>query len=159
MPIADIREQIKVIISGVPGIGVVHDHQRLANEWNKYLALFQDTETGKINGCMLQYEKCPNQQRTIGDVELAHIWVIRKITGLRDDADTEIEFNKNVEDLQAALRNPETLNSGACTTAPDWGPMAGSVGAQLEISETRIFGNVLCHYAELRLCVAETIAM
>jgi hypothetical protein len=154
MPLADIREQIKVILSGVPGIGVVHDYERFNNDWTKFLSLFRDSG-GHINGCMFSREKCPKKQITLGEVELAHIFVIRRFMGLKDDEATGIIFDDNLEEISAAFGTTETLNDTCRTINPDWGPLNEAEGIQLDISENRMFGNVLCHYAELRLCAIE----
>jgi len=154
MALADIREQIKTTLAGVSGIGVVHDHERFSKEWNKFLALFQDVE-GKINGVMFHREKWATQHRTSTEPETAHVFVIRRFMGFNEEQDTGIIFDDHLEAMQTALLEAETLNDNDMTTSPDWGPMAGAVGAQLEVSEFRMFGNVLCHYAELRICVAE----
>lgn len=156
MTLPEIREQIKTVLAGVPGIGVVHDHERFVNDWNKFLALFQDS-AGYINGVMFHREKQANRQETHGEVDQANVFLIRRFMGMQDGRDTGIIFDDHLDAMLDALLEPDELNAGTITTAPDWGPMAGAVGAQLEVSDVRMFGNVLCHYAELRLCVAQTI--
>ena len=47
MALADIREQIKIILSTVSGIGVIHEYERFADTWTKFLDFFKD-ENGKI---------------------------------------------------------------------------------------------------------------
>ncbi|MFA5423040.1 MAG: hypothetical protein WC374_04215 [Phycisphaerae bacterium] len=158
MSLASIREQIKVIVSGVSGIGVVHDHERFSNDWNKFLSLFKDKD-GKINGCMFHREKCPKNQNTQGEYEKAHVFVCRKFMGLKDDEDTGTAFDEHLENVMDAFDTDaaETLNDACRTINPDWGPMSGAMGMQLDVSEIRMFGGVLCHYAELRLCAIEPV--
>ncbi|MCE5212993.1 MAG: hypothetical protein LLG40_15735 [Deltaproteobacteria bacterium] len=153
MNLPEIREKLKVILSAVAGTGIVHDRERYSNDAAKFLSLFKEESSGRINGCIFTREKFARQQRTQGSVEKAHVFVIRRVMGVKDDDDTAIMFDKNIDDILDALEAPETLNEGDDTTAPDWGPMAGAVGAQLEISEPRMFGGVLCHYSEMRICV------
>ena len=154
MALSDIREQIKVILQGVPGIGVVHDYERLAIDMGKLINFFKDTD-GRINGCMFVREKAPTRQQTMGEQEKAHIFVIRRFMGLRDADATGIIFDDHLEDLTAAFEGHETLNDTCLTINPDWGPMESAVGLQLDTIEPRVFGNVLCHYAECRLCAIE----
>lgn len=152
----DIREQIKTILAAVPGIGVVHDYERFNKDWNKFLSLFQDSD-GRINGCMFTREKCPKNQNTLGEYEKAHIFVFRFFMGLSDSEGTGVIFDDHLEDVESVFRDKETLNDTCSTTHPQWGPMNGVVGIQLDLSENRMFGNVLCHYAEMRLCAIEAI--
>ncbi len=154
MSLADIREQIKVILSGVPGIGVVHDYERLALDWNKFLERFKDAD-GHINGCSFAREKWQERQQTMGETETCHIFVFRRVMGLQDDRATGILFDDHLEDFRAAFGGDETLGGTCRTINPDWGPMEGAVGLQGDIIEPRMFGNVLCHLAECRLCAIE----
>lgn len=154
MSLADIRERIKTILAGVDGVGVVHDYERLSTDWNKFLGHYKDAE-GRINGCMFAREKRPKKQMTMGETETAHIFVIRRIMGVKDGEATGILFDDHVEALGDAFDGDETLGGACRTINPDWGPMDGDVGLQIEIIEPRTFGGVLCHYAELKLCVIE----
>ena len=154
MSLADIREQIKVVLVGVPGIGVVHDYERMAIDRNKFLDLYKDA-SGRINGCTFAREKRPKKQATMGETEKAHVFVIRRIMGLKDVEATGIIFDDHLESLGDAFDDDDTLNDACRTINPDWGPMEGSVGLQIETIEPRMFGGVLCHYAECRLCVIE----
>lgn len=151
MSLADIREQIRVILAGVPGIGVVHDYERLSADWNKFLDQYKDAD-GRINGCAFAREKWQERQETIGETEIAHVFVFRRIMGLKDGEATGILFDDNLEAIRAAFREEKTLNDTCRTIDPDWGPMDGAVGVQGDLIEPRMFGGVLCHYAELRLC-------
>lgn len=152
MELATIKTDLYAILNAVTGIGIVHARDRYSNDWNTFLALFKDTD-GRINGCMFSREKCATQRRVQGEVERAHVFVIRRVMGFRDADNTADLFDEHLQDILAALTDADTLNTGDCTTEPDWGPMSGVVGGQLEISEPRMFGSVLCHYAEIRLCV------
>jgi hypothetical protein len=156
MSLSDIREQIKVILAGVSGIGVVHDYERFNKNWDQFLKLFLDSDQ-RINGCMFTREKCPKNMIALGEYEKAHIFVFRFFMGLKDDEGTGVIFDDHIEDVEAAFRNKETLNDTCQTINPQWGPMNGAEGIQLDVSENRMFGNVLCHYAEMRLCAIEVV--
>jgi len=156
--LTDIREQIKAMLSAVEGVGVVHDYERWATEWNKFLRLFKDAE-GKINGWTFVRAQTAQRQATLGEIDRAHVIRFRGYAHLRDAEASEIVFQGVIDRLIDKFNEAEAENlGGAClTTHPDWGPMAGAVGLQIDRVEPRKFGAVLCHYAEGRLCALETV--
>ena len=156
MSLDAIREQIKVILSGVAGIGIIYDYERLSVDWNKYLDLFKDKD-GRINVLMFSLEKSQKGQTSQGEQEKARIFRFRGIMGLKDAEATGILFEDLVDRVQAKFDDYETLNDTCLTINPDWGPMSGELGYQIDLIEPRMFGNVLCHYHEGRLCAIETI--
>ena len=152
--LAAIREQIKAILQGVPGIGIVHDYERLTTDWTVFLGRFKDAD-GRINGCTFAREKRVKQQSTMGETEKAHIIAFRRVMGVKDSDATGIIFDDHLEVLADAFDDYETLNGVCRTINPDWGPMADVVGLQIDMIGIHEFGKVLCHYAECRLCVIE----
>lgn len=160
MSVPAMREQIKAILSGVSGIGIVHDYNRLATDWNKMLERFKDAD-GKINTVMFAREKMLKRVTTMGSSaprEKAQIFLMRVIMGLNDAQETGIAFDALLTAIEEKFDSHVTLNSTCRTTRPDWGPMAGQPGIQIDMIESRLFGSVLCHYAELRLCALEDVA-
>lgn len=159
MSLHDISGQIQAFLSAVDGAGVVHPYQRWADTWSKYLDHFKSD--GRINGWMFCREKTAQRQRTAGELERAHVFVLRKLYGLKDDAGSELVFQQHLEDATAAFSGEaaDTLNGTCETISPDWGPMSGAAGLQIDIAETRMFGGVLCHYGECRLCALDTVAV
>lgn len=154
MSVPAMREQIKTILLGVTGIGVVHYYNRRATDWNKILERFKDAD-GKINTVMFARDKM-QKRLTGGSPERAHLWRIRVIMGLKDDAATGITFDALLTAIEAAFENYDDLNGTCLTTKSlDWGPLAGQEGIQIETIDERVFGSVLCHYAELLLCAIE----
>ena len=148
--LADIREQIKVMLQGAPGIGIVPEYERLATDYNKMLALFKDAD-GRINGWTITRDETPERWITNVDYERVFEMVIRGYMGLQDAEATEIIFQDLVENISSAFRVSDTL-SGTCETInPEFGKMAGRSGIQVIIVEPRLFGSVLCHHCELRL--------
>ena len=59
--------------------------------------------------------------------------------------------------IEEAFDSKQTLNGTCLKISPEWGPLAGISGMQIEISEDRMFSNILCHYAELNLGVVERL--
>jgi len=58
MPLAEIRTQIKTILEGVSGIGIVHEYERWAADWKGFLDLFKDAN-GWINGWSITRRAIP----------------------------------------------------------------------------------------------------
>ena len=156
MGLADIREQIKAVLSGVSGIGAVHDYERWAIDWQKFLNVVKD-ENDRINAWMFALAKTQKIQRTHGQYERAYIFRFRGIMGLKDADATGIVFENLVLSVENEFDSYETLNDTCMTINPDWGDMAGMLGYQTDIIEPRQFGNVLCHVSEGRLCAIEFI--
>lgn len=156
MNLPAIREQIKVILAGVPGIGIIHDYHRLALDYGKILELFRDS-TGRINACMFAREKMVKRLVTGGEgpQERGHIFLFVCVMGLSDAQATGLIFDALLTAIEEEFEKYDTLHGSCMTTTPGWGPLSGQPGMQIDLIEERMFGNVLCHYAELRLCAVE----
>ena len=155
MSLADIREQIKAVLAGVEGIGVVHDYDRWAADWNKFLNRFKDADD-RINVCMFRREKMAKRVITIGqNKERIHVFAVRVILGLSDAQATGILFDELLAAIEKAFDSDPTLAGTCRSLSSEWGPMSGVSGAQIEMSEDRMFANVLCHYGEISLAVVE----
>lgn len=152
MTLDAIREQVKTIMAAVDGIGVVHGYQRWAADWAAFLNLFKTPE-GKINGWMITRESTPEQLLDPAEYERVYGLKIIGIYGLNDSDGSELVFQSLVESICDAFRSDYNLNGTCETTSPDFGPMAGVSGIQVQTVENRVFGNVLCHYCELGLGV------
>lgn len=152
MTLADIREQIKTILSTVPGIGIVHDYERLAVSWDDVLKFYKDAD-GRINGWTITRPKTDERWLTNMDYERIHKIVIRGVYGWQDAAASEIVFQTLVEAISDTFRGNDTLNGVCETICPQFGEMDGKSGIQVAIVEPRMFASVLCHYCELHLGV------
>lgn len=155
MALKDIREQIKVILCGVSGIGVVHDYMRFSNNWGKFISLFKDAD-GKINGWMFTRKKTPKSLQTKGDSNRTHHFVLYGFYALQDDQESEIVFQDLIEAIDAKFASYDTLNGTCFCCSPTQDAQDKADGIQVDVVEVRMFGDVLCHYAELSLYVQET---
>jgi len=144
MSLADIREQIRTILSGVAGIGVIHEYERLAVDLKKFLDLFKDPD-GRVNGWQFTRISTPSDRNTMPTLHRHHLFRLRGIYGLRDEEATELTFQDMVEAIQNAFDSEYSLNGTVLNSGP----------VQVRVVENRMFGNVLCHYAELELIVIE----
>lgn len=149
-----ISAALAAIINQVAGIGQVYTRDRYSPTWSKFVEDFKKGD--KINGCMITRKTTAKQQRTLGEVEKGHVFVLRFVYSLQDASDSEAEFQALIDLVEAAIDADETLNGSCETTHPDWGPMAGAIGLQIDTIDFRQFGTVLCHYAECRVCACET---
>ncbi len=142
-----IRQQIFTILSAVAGVGMVYDYERWSNDWGQFIALFKDPATDSILGW--EISRAGVQGNNISNIEedATHTYLLRGYMSVQDAAATEKTFNTLVETVRAAFRGNHTLN-GACYDA---GPASATV------IDTRMFGGVLCHYAEIRLPVNEIL--
>jgi hypothetical protein len=147
---AVIRAAIKTAVEGVSNVGKVHDYERWASEWPAFLELFKTTIAGapQIRGWEIGYRGFT----AIRDPQFAravlrqHLFEIHGYLGLDDSAATEKTFAALAEDVADALDASATLHGSAyrdCTPAA------------IERAETRAFGGVLCHFAQLTIAVTE----
>ena len=157
MSLADIREQIKVLLSGVSGIGIVHDYERWAAEWPKFLDLYKVEATGKLNGWTISRKKTPKSLLAKGGISTrTHHIMIRGIYGLKDSDASELVFQEIIEAIVAEFAKHDTLNATCFTCSATDNAPGDEDGIQVDLVENRSFGGVLCHYAELSLFVQES---
>jgi hypothetical protein len=150
MSLATQRTAIKTILEGVSGIGLVHEYERWANDWKKFLELYK-TANKKINGWTITRKRTAERWSTGAEYERVNEFLIRGIFGLKDEDETELTFQSLIEDICDAFRSNHTLNGTCETTDPDFGSLANQSGIQVELVEPRMIGSVLCHYCELAL--------
>lgn len=146
-----IRAQIYAIINAITNIGVVYDYERWAADWVSFINLFKTTiaTVEQIRGWEISRRAAPESgvtaEATIGQTDKQHVFLIQGYMGLNDSAATEKTFNALIEAISDAIRPKLTING----TALDHDFI------QAEIIEPRMFGGVLCHYAQLSLTVHE----
>lgn len=141
-----ILAQVKAVVSGVSGCGQVHDYDRYSTDWAEFLALFKSS--AKINGWAISLAGIETRQTRTGEKDRLYIFKLRKYYGLQDSVGSGKVFDAHLEDVVEAFDNNETMAGTCNTTHPDWGSMSGSVGLQVRVIDIRMFGKVLCHYAE-----------
>ena len=141
-----IRAAIKTTLSGVSNIGQVHDYERWASDWSKFIAFFKVRISGvdHVRGWEI------GRKAPISEDETSvkkHTYAIKGYMGVDDAAQSEKTFNTLVDAAAAAFRSDRTLGGAAL----------GHDFIQVDALDTRSFGGVLCHYAELSLTVYEHI--
>ena len=155
MSMPAIRTQIKTILEGVTGIGVVHDYERWAKDWSQFLTFFKSGSV--INGWTVTRTRTEERALCGNQNEQVHVFVIRGYYAVDDSAATEKTFQDLIETIRTTFRTNYTLNGACETTNPEWGSMAGKSGIQADVIEPRMFFGVLCHYCELSLGAQELV--
>jgi hypothetical protein len=146
-----IRNAIKALVEGVDGVGVVHGRSRLATNWKKYIERFYFAETGRIQGA--EITRTGFSEHRAGAYLRHHKFVIRVFLGFQDEAATEETFQPLIDEICEAFR---TAGPEASWLYGDGDNPANSP-AQAPVIDERMFGDVLCHYAEIHLSVTERI--
>jgi len=143
-----IRAAIKEVLTAVENIGTVHDYERHAADWGKFIELFRAND-GKIRGWEITRRQVTGQQQTLGlgfrESDSRHVYKIRGYMGLQDAAASELAFNALIEAIRAAFAAAGRL--GGNSNHHDF--------VQVGIIEPRMFGAVLCHFCEMTLTVTE----
>lgn len=131
------RSDIYAIVNVVTGVGMVHDYERWANDWSTFLDRFKTT----ISGSTLIRGWTITCSAWIQDHAMrVYTYKIRGYFGLDDSAASEKIALGIVEAVAKALNTSNKFdNFEVC---------------QLDVFEPRLFGSVLCHYAELTFKVA-----
>lgn len=133
------RAAIYNAVSGVSNIGKVYDYERFVNDWSRFLDLFKTTigSTPQIRGWMVGYAGAETVREFQCKIR-RHRFVVRGFLRLDDSAASEKTAATLAESVTNALDADSTVHAHSFTTE-----------AQLEIFESRDFGGVLCHYAEI----------
>ena len=158
------RARVYAIVNAVSNVGLVYDYARWAVLWDEVLALFKTTigSTDMIRGWVIT---CTGWTSAYLDglypddngkaIELRdYTYKIRGVFSLDDSAATEKTAVGIVEDVAEALNKNTSLHSYAAIAEPYFGPIPP---ASLDVFEARMFGSVLCHYAEITQRVVEAI--
>lgn len=140
-----IRTSIKEALTGITGIGRVHDYERWSVDPAQFLTLFQDAASRKIFGWEITRTGAKVEKPT-QKFKVTHNYVLKGYYGVQDAAGSEKLFNLVIETIVSKFISTQLAGTqGICLP-------------QVGIIEFRMFGNnVLCHYAEVRLDVAEIV--
>jgi hypothetical protein len=148
-----IRVGIYNILYAIPDIGMVHDYERWAVDWSKFISFFKTTIGGipQVRGWEIGRKSAAEEKIILGinnnANQITHNYRITGYMSIQDSAATEKTFTALLEAISAAFRADMTLN-GACIYHQF---------IQHEMIDARMFGDVLCHYAEMFLAVVERI--
>lgn len=149
------RDAIVARLNTVANIGVVQSRERWSDDWQDFLNLFKDTPSSSIRGWTVTWDgnkDVESEAAALGQRAYAYTFVIRGYLAFSDANNSEDTFGVLIEGVRDSLNNQRTFGVSGIL------PFSGVV--EVAHHEKRIFGSVLCHYAEVMLTVTyvETIA-
>ena len=141
------RSAIYDTMKSVADVGLVHDYDRWAADWNKFIDLFKINIGGvdQIRGWEILQKAPVNEDRT--SIK-RRTYSIKGYMSINDSLATEKTFSALIDAIAAKFRESQSLG----------GALNGHNFIQVETLEPRMFGSILCHFAELTLTVYEFIA-
>jgi hypothetical protein len=148
-----IRTAIKEVLNTVENIGVVHDYERHAATWEKFIELFRTVIAGQgqIRGWEITRRQRTGRQGTMGagfrETERRHVYKLHGYLGLQDLMASEKTFQSLIDAICAAFADTPRL--GGATNSHEF--------IQVNVIEPRMFGGVLCHFCEMSLTVIEPV--
>lgn len=146
-----VRAAIVARLNTVPDVGVVHDYQRYAGDLRKLAALYV-TEVGgrpQLRGWYVSRVATVETSAVSGSYAATHEWVLRGYMALDDAAESEIVFDRLVEQIREAFRGDDGLGGLVGSIVFD-GSEGSTAGVQAQL-EPVMFAGVLCHAARLTL--------
>lgn len=143
---ADILAEIKTLVSGVSGIGTVHDYERSSRSPAEWLDMM--TSTGKINGWTISREATGSEWEYHTTNRLRHVFRIKGFYAVDDAAASEKTFQALVDLVRKAFNGHETLNGDALISGPCQVEYVG-------VREIAPDSGYFLHVAELTLAAEE----
>lgn len=143
---ADILAEIKTIVSGVSGIGVVHDYERSSRGVGEWLDIM--TSGGKINGWTISREATESEWEHHTTNRLRHVFKIKGYYAVDDANTSEKTFQALVDLVRKAFNRQETLSGDALISGPAQIDFVG-------IREIAPDSSYFVHVAELTLAADE----
>lgn len=136
-----IKERIRARLQAAD-VGVVYAYERYANADDKLREYYKDAD-GMLRGWTIARESSPGERRAPAESDRTPVYVIRGFRAVSDADASASSFDDDVETVQDTLGEDVTC-----------GGLAEHVEEpQLRVIEHRMFGGVLCHYAEIAIRV------
>lgn len=98
-----IRSALLALLQAIPGIGLVHDHERYAKDTAKFRELYQASPDSPILGWHIRRVATAQDMTDVDDVsqrEDRHTWEIRGYMSLDDAAGSEPAFDALIEAIR-----------------------------------------------------------
>ena len=167
----EIGDAILAEISSVAEAGRVHSYQRWSADLGKYLDLFRweaGSGLNQIRGWVLTRERAGEEVASIGSnatggftpaglSRRTHTFLLFGIMSAEDGVGSEVVFQDLIEEICDRFRGDKTLRLLDESGAPRVRSLERLQPPQVDLIELRTFGNVLCHYAEIRVRAIERI--
>lgn len=149
--VADIKDKLETI----PDIGQVHDYYRWTNNVQDFISLFSYTPAGgskQIRGWEISRYYFRDKKQ--GAFLRHHKFRLIGYMGLKDSEETDKTFQVLADLVVEKFRDPASQPPSGAWYYLEEADDTDSPILEAKI-EPRMFGNVLCHCAEIELSVAE----
>lgn len=146
MSLEAVRAAIVARLRAVPGVGVVHDHERYVADQEGLAALY--VSGAQLLGWYVRRLRSLETSPALGRYVETTAWRIQGFMGLADadSGASELAFDALIESIREAFRTDETLGGMVASTVTD-----DAAGIQVEQSGPVMFCGHLCHGATLSL--------
>lgn len=141
------------LIDSASGVENVYGYQRHVADWKALMDLFKvatgvaPNQTFRVHGWTVSRSAVEEEWLTNVECIRTHTFKVRGFYGVQDSANTEASFNALLE----AIGNTCRADFTASATAEWRDPLS------FQTIDHRIFGGILCHYAEGTCRVRERI--
>lgn len=141
MPLSTIMSAIQTILASVTGLTpLVYRYEPWAAQASAVRTAF--VHQGRLQTWTISRRSTTERQLATGhENERTYTVILRAYSALGQEGQTEEAFQQMLEAVCDAFRLLPGLNGTAATSEP----------LQIDLVEPRMFCEVLCHYAELRL--------
>ena len=149
MSLAAINAALAEVLASVGGIGQVHADEPYAATAKQFRDFFGVGRGSAqyIHGWTIARQSTEEHYLTNLEVERTHRCVLRGVYSVNTTQHSEAVFQAVVEAICTAFRSLHDLQGQAELKYP----------LQVDLVEHRLFGDILCHYAELSTLVQERI--
>lgn len=139
-----LRTSLKNLLLSVTGIGVVNDYERLGSD-AVLAAAFTDIGTGLLFGWAITRDGIPKIERVSTKVKATHSYVLKGYYEVNDSTASEKLMQAVVDAVVQKFIDAPIANTEGhpLPTVPDFEPST--------------FAGALCHYAEIRIELAEIV--
>ena len=147
MALSTIMAAVQTIVASVTGITpLIYRYEPWAAQASAVRTAF--VHQGRLQTWTISRRSTVERQLATGhENERTYTLILRAYYALGSEGQTEEAFQQTLEGVCAAFRLLPGLNGTAATSEP----------LQVDLVEPRMFCEVLCHYAELRLETLEFI--
>ncbi len=152
-----IRAKLVEIVRSVTGAENVYDYPITFTTWDDFISHFKDS-TGKILGFEIARRAAKENYDDPDEATCTHGYIIKGYMGINNAGASDKAFQSLLEAIRDRFRFDHGL-SGVDLDAQGNKVMEATnvTPVQVERSDERLFGSVLCHYAEMAISVSELI--
>jgi len=146
---ATISAQIKVILLTASNVGLkVYEYDRLESDEAGFKSAFLDTTSGYIRAWTITRTAVVEINEASRRNKVISTWTIRGYHSFQEKGDNlESTFQLLIDNIRGKFRENPSVNSTVETSDP----------LQVSPIEPRLWGEVLCHYTEMRLTTYEEV--